>query len=57
MKTIFDTHANSGDYFGPSKFFEMRGYPVKVESTKLSHDMNVARALWEKSEKMTGVRY
>ena len=28
----------SGDYFGPSGFMEMRGYPKKVESNELSKD-------------------
>ena len=44
-----------GDYFGPSGFMEMRGYPKKVNSNQRSHDQEVARRLWSVSEELTGV--
>jgi len=47
----------SGDYYGPGGFQGLRGHPKKVESSKLSHDMNIAKKLWEVSEKLTGVKY
>ncbi len=47
----------SGDYYGPSGWREMRGYPRKVESNKLSHDKEIARKLWEVSEELTGVKF
>jgi NAD(P)-dependent dehydrogenase (short-subunit alcohol dehydrogenase family) len=46
-----------GDYFGPDGWNELRGYPKKVESTELSHDMDRAARLWEVSERLTGVHY
>lgn len=46
-----------GDYFGPSRFMEMRGYPKMVKSSKTSHDEEIAGRLWETSEGLTGVRY
>jgi len=46
-----------GDYYGPAGWLEMRGYPKKVESNKLSHDTGIARMLWEVSEKLTGIEY
>jgi len=54
LRAAFDKDAKSGDFFGPSKFFEMHGAPVKVKSNPRSHDVNAARELWEHSEKMTG---
>ena len=57
LRAATDPDANPGDYFGPEGFMEMKGYPVKVESNKLSKDLNIARKLWEISEEMTGVRY
>jgi NAD(P)-dependent dehydrogenase (short-subunit alcohol dehydrogenase family) len=48
---------NSGDYFGPSGFKEMKGYPKKVESNELSHDEAIARRLWNVSEELTGVKF
>ena len=53
--TAPDVHG--GEYFGPDGVAEMRGYPVKVKSSRRSHDMNTARRLWEDSEKMTGIRW
>ena len=46
-----------GDYYGPDRFFEQRGHPVKVQSNRASHDEAVARRLWSVSEKLTGVQY
>ena len=47
----------AGDYFGPDGFMGIRGYPVKVDSNARSHDVALARKLWEASEAMTGVRF
>ncbi|MCB0292884.1 MAG: short-chain dehydrogenase, partial [Calditrichaeota bacterium] len=47
----------SGDYYGPSGFLEMRGYPDKAVSRPLAHDAAIAQKLWKVSETLTGVRY
>jgi NAD(P)-dependent dehydrogenase (short-subunit alcohol dehydrogenase family) len=47
----------SGDYFGPSGFMEMKGYPKKVEFNELSHDKDIAKRLWQVSEELTGVKF
>jgi len=44
---------NNGDYFGPARWREMRGYPKRVESNSRSHDKDAAKRLWELSEKVT----
>ena len=49
--------AQSGAYFGPAGFMEMRGAPIVVKSNELSHNKANAKRLWEMSEEMTGVRY
>jgi len=46
-----------GDYYGPDGWKEMKGYPKKVQSNKLSHDKEIAAKLWEVSENLTGVEY
>ena len=46
---------NGGDYIGPAN--GMRGYPVKVQSNKASHNLADAQKLWRVSEELTGVRY
>ncbi|MFC2142664.1 short-chain dehydrogenase, partial [Acidobacteriota bacterium] len=45
------------DYYGPSGWREMRGFPKKVDSNELSKDMAIAKKLWEVSEKLTGITY
>lgn len=47
----------SGDYFGPSGFKGMKGYPNKVESNELSHNDAIAKRLWDVSEELTGVKF
>ena len=47
----------SKDFYGPSGFMEMRGYPKKVPPNKLSRDEAIAKKLWDISEEKTGVKY
>lgn len=57
LRAGFDPNAKAGDYYGPAKFFEMQGYPVKVKSNKLSHDKEIAKKLWDLSEELTMVNF
>jgi len=45
------------EYYGPTKMFETRGYPEKVSSSDKSHDLAVAKDLWEVSENLTKVHF
>ena len=47
----------SGDYYGPSGFREMRGYPKKVESSAMSKDETIAKKLWDVSEELTNIKF
>ncbi|HUX55980.1 MAG TPA: hypothetical protein VMV77_03335 [Bacteroidales bacterium] len=46
------TDVRGGDYFGPQGRSEMTGKPGKAESTALSHNEDIAKQLWEVSEKL-----
>lgn len=46
-----------GAFYGPDGWGGMRGYPGLSGSTAASKDEQVARDLWELSEKLTGVTY
>ncbi len=46
-----------GDYFGPTRMFEMTGPPGSARSTAASKNVETARRLWDLSEKLTGVRF
>lgn len=57
LRAGFDQGVKTGDFFGPSKYFEMHGDPVKVKSNKLSHNKAIAKQVWQQSEKMTGISF
>jgi NAD(P)-dependent dehydrogenase (short-subunit alcohol dehydrogenase family) len=44
-------------YVGPDGFYELRGHPKIVDSSRASKDPRLGAALWELSEQLTGVRY
>jgi NAD(P)-dependent dehydrogenase (short-subunit alcohol dehydrogenase family) len=50
-----ETDVQRAEYYGPNGFLEMNGPPTRVQSTKRSHDENVAERLWNISEDLTGV--
>ena len=45
------------DYIGPGGFQEFGGYPKKVEPAACAKKDDIAKTLWDVSEKMTGVKY
>lgn len=50
-------HVKGGDYYGPSKFLQLGGNPVKLKSSKKSYDPELAQQVWEKSEELTRVKF
>lgn len=57
LRAAIDPDAAGADYYGPHGFFQLRGYPVRVDMVKQAQDDVAARQLWEISEDLTGVRY
>lgn len=55
IRASVDPLVKKGEYYGPSGFQEMSGYPVLVEPNKAAHDKVSAKKLWEISEKLTSV--
>lgn len=45
------------DYYGPSQMMEQKGPPKLVRLPRQAEDDNVAKRLWEVSERLTGVAY
>jgi NAD(P)-dependent dehydrogenase (short-subunit alcohol dehydrogenase family) len=45
------------DYWGPDGYREQRGHPTRVGRSRRAQDTDTARALWERSEALTGVVY
>lgn len=48
---------SGSDYYGPSGWKEMKGYPKKVDSNELSHDKDIAKKLWDVSKELTKVNF
>ena len=44
-------------YVGPDGLLEFKGRPRTVNATRLAHDRDAQRRLWELSEKTTGVQF
>ena len=57
LRAATDLDAKSGDFFGPNKFYEMKGFPVIVQPNKMAKNEANAKRLWDVSEELTGVKY
>jgi len=57
LRAATDPGARGGQYYGPSGFRQLVGYPVLVQSSSQSHDAALQRRLWDVSEELTGVKF
>jgi len=57
MRAATDPHVKGGEYFGPTKVGERKGYPVLVRSSDKSYDKDLAQKLWKVSEQLTSINY
>ena len=57
LRAATDPGVRGGDYYGPSRRFEVVGHPKRVRSNARSHDTDVQRRLWAVSEQLTKVTY
>jgi NAD(P)-dependent dehydrogenase (short-subunit alcohol dehydrogenase family) len=57
LRAATDPDAKGGSYWGPKHLFELRGPPVKVNSTKPSKSLETAQRLWAVSEELTGLTF
>ena len=57
LRAATDPAVTGGEYYGPSGFRELRGYPKVVSSSARSHDAEVQGRLWTASEELTGVTF
>lgn len=57
LRAACDLDARGGEYYGPSGVGEVRGYPNKAFANAKAQDLEVAKRLWNESEKLTGVQF
>ena len=57
LRAATEPKLTGAEFFGPTKMNELKGYPELVQSSDLSHDLNLGKKLWELSEKLTNHVY
>ena len=57
LRAAYDENSKGGEFYGPRNLMEMHGYPVQVDSNKLSKDRSIAARLWTVSQTLTGIRF
>ena len=57
LRAAVDRNAQGGEYYGPDGIAEQMGHPIRVKSSRRSHDPETAGRLWQMSEDLTGVKY
>ena len=57
LRAATDPAAESGSYWGPSRFAEMSGPPDRARISEPARDETVAKRLWDESEKLARVAF
>lgn len=57
IRAAVDIEVKGGAFYGPSGFLQLSGSPVRVESSRTSHNSEDSVKLWGISERLTGVRF
>lgn len=57
LRAATDPDVHGGEYFGPSKRFEMVGPPKPATIIRSARDEGTARELWAAAEKLTAVEF
>ena len=57
LRAATDASLPPGSYLGPDGLLEQRGHPVVVVPSDDARDASMARALWDRSEELVGVRW
>ncbi|WP_341899915.1 oxidoreductase [Fluviicola taffensis] len=57
LRAATEPSLKGAEFFGPTKMSEMKGFPELVRSSDTSYDSNLAKKLWEVSEKLTNHKY
>lgn len=55
LRAATDTNVEATEYYGPK--YGLKGYPTLSKMDEKAFDVNVAKKLWELSEKITGVKF
>jgi NAD(P)-dependent dehydrogenase (short-subunit alcohol dehydrogenase family) len=57
LRAAVTADSASGDYFAPSRLFQLKGPPVQIPLPRPACNEAAAAQLWQVSEQLTGVRF
>jgi NAD(P)-dependent dehydrogenase (short-subunit alcohol dehydrogenase family) len=57
LRASTEPNLKGAEFFGPTKMNEMKGYPELVKSSDTSYNTDLAKQLWEVSEKLVNHKY
>lgn len=57
LRASTDPNAKGGQYYGPAKMNNYRGYPVLNEINPIANDRTETKRLWEVSEQLTDTKF
>ena len=57
LRAATEPNAEQLSYYGPARFFNLKGDPVPISVPEPARDEITARRLWEVSEELTGVQF
>ena len=57
LRGATDLSVQGGDYYGPTKFVELRGYPKLIPLPKKAQNLADTHKLWKISEELTQVKF
>jgi NAD(P)-dependent dehydrogenase (short-subunit alcohol dehydrogenase family) len=57
LRAATDPSAESGSYWGPSRFGEMNGPPDRARISERAKDEIIAKRLWDESERLAGIAF
>ena len=57
LRAATDPEVRGGDYYGPSRRWEMRGYPRRVRLPAAAEDVGQRQRLWALTESLTGTPF
>jgi NAD(P)-dependent dehydrogenase (short-subunit alcohol dehydrogenase family) len=57
LRAAVDPAVEGGDFYGPDRFRGMRGYPARVDTSRVTADTATGERLWATCERLTGIEY
>ncbi|WP_196892542.1 oxidoreductase [Aureivirga marina] len=57
LRAATDTNVKGGEYYGPEKMSNWRGFPVLNEINVMANNREITKKLWGKTEEFSGIKF